>query len=257
MPFRFKARFGQGQNRQRLPRGATIAFISILVVVVVGYDLYQTWEGRSREIEDSRREVANLGWSAAQHAEIAFRSADASLIALVERVEVDGTAPEELERLRRLMAQQMASLPMLQGLTVFDETGASVVHGAPVTTETNAADRAYFQYHRTHSDRQPYTGESLRSRASGKWVANRPGQVLWARPQDRIFVKTLPPAARTAVAWISSSVVSSIGRYLDNAIISAACPKGLTRNIVAPARDDRRWARSESSKVSITIGVCS
>ena len=69
-----------------MSHGAAIAIISVLCVAAVGFDLYRTLDGRSRAIDGSRREVVNLAWSAAQHAEEAFRLADTSLVGLVERV---------------------------------------------------------------------------------------------------------------------------------------------------------------------------
>ena len=121
MPSRLNA-FGIDRRVQlRLPHSATIAFISIVCMLVVGHDLYRTWQDRSRRIDESRREAANLALAAEQHAEDAFRIASTSLTELVERVEFDGTGPAQMDRLRRLMAQQVANLPVLQSLDVMDD----------------------------------------------------------------------------------------------------------------------------------------
>jgi signal transduction histidine kinase/FixJ family two-component response regulator len=170
MLFRSKARRVKSLSRPSLPRGATIGLIAILCVIVTGYDLYHTWQDRSREIEDSQREVANLAWSAAQQAEDAFRLANTTLIGLVERVEVDGTGPLQLERLQKIMAVKTAFSPILQGLTLIDETGNIISSHLPVSPRLNVADRAYFQYHLTHADHLAFTSELLHSRITGKWV---------------------------------------------------------------------------------------
>ncbi len=170
MVFRFWPRGADGVGWVSLPRGVTIALISIVCVAVVGIDLYKTWDGRSREINDSRREVANLALSAAQHAEDAFQLADASLVALVELAEVSGFSFPQDERIRHLMARQMATLPMLQNLTLIDADGDTIIDSHPVTPRISVADRAFFQYHLTHSDLQPRTSELLHSRVTGNWV---------------------------------------------------------------------------------------
>src|ERR1700722_12812229 len=131
MPSRFFSRPGDGTRKQRLPRGTMIALISILCITVIGRDLYQTWNGRAREIKDSEREVTNLAWSSAQQTEGAFRLANASLIGMVERLEADGTGSAQLERLRQWMAMHMSISPILQGLTVIDEAGFSIVNAQP------------------------------------------------------------------------------------------------------------------------------
>jgi PAS domain S-box-containing protein len=166
----FNARSGRAVDHQRWPYRATIAFISLFCVVVVGHDLLRTWDDRSRQMDSVRREVANLAWAADQHAGAAFRVADASLTALVERVETDGTGAAQLERLRRVLAQRLAHSLVLASLAVVDETGALIADGRSTMRQTNVADRTYFQYHQTHIDRQPYVSGILHSRLSDKLI---------------------------------------------------------------------------------------
>jgi len=170
MTFRSNVRRTDGASPPSLSRGTMIAFIVILCVVVVGFDLYKTWTSRSAQIEGSRREVVNLAWSAAQHAEVAFRLADTGLIGLVERVEVEGTGPEQLERLRKVMALRMAASPILQSITLIDATGDTIVNDLPVTRRVNVAERAFFQHHLTDLGREPHVSELLHSKVTGEWV---------------------------------------------------------------------------------------
>ena len=170
MPSRLNVR-GIGRRGQlRLPHSATIAFIAILCILVVGHDLYRTWQDRSRRINESEREAANLVLAADQHAGDAFRIASTSLNELVERLETDGTGPAQLERLRRLMTQQVASLPVLQSLDVMDDSGVIIAGSRSVTAGTNVSDREYFQYHRTHSDRELYVNPVIRSVTVGNLI---------------------------------------------------------------------------------------
>src|SRR5271165_3936431 len=170
MAFRFN-RFGSERvSRAVVPRDTMIALISVLCIVVLGHDLYQTWAGRSREIEVGRREAVNLAWSAAQNARDAFLLADVRLLDLVERVEAEGTGAPQLERLRRLMRLQIVTLPILQSLTLIDAAGNVVVNDRPVTARVNVADRKFFQHHQTDADRGTYTSDPLHSRVTGNWV---------------------------------------------------------------------------------------
>jgi PAS domain S-box-containing protein len=160
---------GVADRRSWLPRNVAIALISMLCIIAVGHDMFQTWESRSRQIEESRREVINLASSAARHAEDAFRLADTSLIGVAEQVEAAEPGPGQRERLRRLMSLLVANSSILSDLSVFDETGATVVDALPEAPPVNVADRAFFQYHQTHSDGKPYASRLFRSPFSGKW----------------------------------------------------------------------------------------
>lgn len=167
---RSSGRAGDSTSRARLSYGAAIAIISVLYVAAVGFDLYKMLDSRSREIDNSRREVVNLAWSATQQATEAFRLADSSLIGLVERAEVDGIGPPQVERMRKVMVLRMAASPILQALNFMDEHGDVIASGLPMTRRTNIADRTLFQQHVTHADRGPFISGVLQSRVSGQWV---------------------------------------------------------------------------------------
>src|ERR1019366_10815137 len=118
-------------GRPRLAYNAMIVFVAILCMVVVGHDLLRTWEDRSHQIENTRREAANLAWAADQHAVAAFRLADTILTELAERVEADGAGAAQLDRLRQVMEQRLANSSALQSLGLLDETGTLIAYGNP------------------------------------------------------------------------------------------------------------------------------
>ena len=150
--------------------GTTVAFISILFVVLVGLDLFRAWEDRARQLDNTRREVANISWAVGEHAEAAFLLAETALTGLAERVNIDGTGPEQRARLHRLMAQWVTISPVLQSISVVDETGTIVADSRPETPLINILDRPYFQFQKTHPGRQPVVGAILRSRVSHKYI---------------------------------------------------------------------------------------
>ncbi len=163
-------RAGRANHRRWSAYGATIAVIAVLCAVVVGHDLFRTWQDRNHQLENSRREVTNLTWAAEQHAEAAFLLANTILTDIAERMTTDGMGQPQLERLRLLMAQRLANSPVLQSLSLIDEDGAVIAAGRPVPEPIDVADRDYFQYHKTHMDPHPYVSSVLRARMTGKLV---------------------------------------------------------------------------------------
>jgi diguanylate cyclase (GGDEF)-like protein/PAS domain S-box-containing protein len=66
---------------------------------------------------------------------------------------------------------RVASLPMLHGLFVYDASGQWLANSALAETgNLNNADRAYFQYHRSHPDRSVHIGDPVRSRSDDSWI---------------------------------------------------------------------------------------
>ena len=149
---------------------ATIGFVALACLVLIGLDLVRTWSARSDAIARGKETTANLARSIAQHAEDAVRTTDGILIGLVERLEVDGRDPQALERLRRLFDAQLAGLPQIKTLAFLDENGDLLVNSRPVAQAINFADRDYFQYHRSHPDRGPHLGAPIQSKGSGDWL---------------------------------------------------------------------------------------
>ena len=143
---------GNGATGRRIgASSATIGFIAILCVVLVGHDLLRTWEDRSRQIGQTRREVANLAGAAEQQAQDVFRLANLRLAGLSERMRDEGLGPEALERLRRLVAAQQDDARLLdEHLTVIDANGTLLLDGSATVPKLNFSDRPYFQYHLTH-----------------------------------------------------------------------------------------------------------
>jgi PAS domain S-box-containing protein len=154
--------------RRRPAYSATIAVIAILCAVVVGHDLFRTWQDRTRQLESTQREAANLSWAVGQHAEAAFILAEATLTGLAERVKIDGTSPEALLRLHKIMVTWVAMSPVLHSMSVVDKSGNVIADSRQATPLINSADRAYFENQQSGHGRQPEVGTILRSKVSGK-----------------------------------------------------------------------------------------
>ena len=151
-------------------QASIIAFVVVVCLTLLGLNAMRAWGERARAIGESRQDTSNLARSLAQHAEDTIRTADAVLIGLVERLEIDGSGEASLARLRPLLIEQVTSLPMLKGLTVVDETGLGLLSSVSTLQQYSFTDRDYFDFHRTHPDHGPHLGVPIRSRATGEWL---------------------------------------------------------------------------------------
>ena len=130
---------------------------------------WHSWKDRAAWIERDNAETANLARSLAQHAHDTIQAADAALIDLRGLIEAEGTAPRTLRQFHSLTATQVTVSPLLDSFIAFDAVGNWIVNSRSVQPY-NVADRGYFQYHRTHLDRDAHIGDPVHSRATGKWV---------------------------------------------------------------------------------------
>ncbi len=152
---------------------SVLAGVIAVGLLVVGLDCWRTWQERSLAIEQDKVATANLARSLAQHAHDMIQSADAVLVGLRERVEIDGLSPSRIQQLHDAMAARVAGLPKIHSLFVIDAQGNRVTGSLPAEVgSANYFDRAYFQYHRTHADRDVHVGSPVRSRSDkdNDWV---------------------------------------------------------------------------------------
>ncbi|SAK43637.1 multi-sensor hybrid histidine kinase [Caballeronia glebae] len=146
-------------------------FIVVVCVLLVGTDLWRSVAARRVQIDEMTSATSNLARAMAQHANDTFKEADTTLIGMVERVEEDGTSPAALARLHRSLASRVEQLPQLNGLFIYDKTGAWIVNSQPtLESRFNNSDREYFAYHRTHTDQGAHIGPPVKSRSTGKWI---------------------------------------------------------------------------------------
>ncbi len=159
-------------RRRSVPLHRAVLFaVCVIGMAIVGLDGWRSWQSRAAAISDDKIETANLARSLAQHAHDTIQMADTVLVGLRERVESDGTGPTNLDRLRAVMALRVASLPILHGLFLYDASGQWLANSALAAAGSlNNADRAYFQYHRTHPDRSVHIGDPVRSRSDESWI---------------------------------------------------------------------------------------
>lgn len=153
-------------------QGLVAGLVVMSCLLFLAFNAWPTWEARSVALQRDRLETGNLSRSLAEHAHGTIQAAETILLGLRDRIEADDLATVNRERLHASMKEYMAHLPMVDGILVFDASGAWLVtsqDAAPSPAQT-IADRDYFIFHREHSDRDVHVGSPVVSRAGGHWI---------------------------------------------------------------------------------------
>ena len=237
-------------------------FVAVVCLSLLAIDGWRSLNARAELLAASERATANLARSMAQHADDTITTADTVLLDIVERIESGGgLAPNAAgqQRLHRLMVAQVARLPQLNGLFVYDDAGRWVVNSRPVMNLAyNNADREYFEYHRTHTDSGPHIGVPVVSRSTGKWVLpvsrrlKRPdggfaGVALATIDLDYFnrFYQRLDVGQRGAVALLHQQGTMLVRRPFDeNRVGVSIVDTPIYRQFSASGRDGSGFFRS-------------
>ncbi|MYM68802.1 diguanylate cyclase [Pseudoduganella sp. FT55W] len=205
-------------------------FVSVVCLSLVGIDVWRSINARSGQLQEMERLGANVARAMAQQADDTIKAADTALADVVERIETEGQSEAALARVQKQMAAQVANLPQLVGLFVYDERGRWIVNSRAVLSQAyNNSDREYFIYHRLHQDRGPHVGDPVISRSTGKWIMpvsrrlNKPdgsfgGVVLATLDIEyfRRFYQSFDVGARGAVTLVSNSGVLMLRQPYDS-----------------------------------------
>ncbi|WP_213740739.1 EAL domain-containing protein [Bradyrhizobium sp. dw_411] len=145
-------------------------FIAIACAVLIGLAASHIISQRSDILADSRKDTANLTSSLIQHAELTFRTADAVLIGVVERLEHEPLDSVARERLRAWFTQEIQHSSQFISFAIIDAEGAMTVNAHGETDPGQFSDREFFIYHRTHDDRELHIGTPFRGRRTEGWI---------------------------------------------------------------------------------------
>ncbi len=161
---------GLEQKKRPIVRTA-ILFMIAIGLLMCGLEAWTRAGAYSNQLEEGEVATANTARATADHASATIDLAATILSGIVERVEADGYGKAAYARLHDHLIARVAQTQSLQGLFVYDDKGRwAVTSLAQVDTISNNADRAYFQYHKTHADRELRIGAPILSRSSGVWV---------------------------------------------------------------------------------------
>ena len=146
-------------------------FVALVCVALLALETSHVMSQRTEIMARARSDTANLASSLAQHAELTFRTADALLIATVERVEHEPNFdPQAQQRLRNWFIQEVNQSSQFVSFAVIGSDGSMIVTAAAAKSALNFSDRDYFAYHREHDDRQLVIGKPIHGRVADEWI---------------------------------------------------------------------------------------
>ena len=144
-----------------------MALVCLSLAVVQGWGSYLS---RSTDLAEANTSTVNMARALSDHAEASIDLVDTILSDVVERVRADDLRVNR-QRFHEFLIATTQHTPLLQGLHLYDAEGRWVLNSLPETSLAgNNADREYFIFHRTHTDRSTHVGDPVRSRSSGVWV---------------------------------------------------------------------------------------
>lgn len=149
----------------------TGSFLLLVLITFVSVEGWRTWRDYRQAFATAQDSVSNLSRAVAQHAEDAIRQVDVMTDSLRERVEGDGIRNIDVARVHALMQQQAQLMPQIHGIFIYGPNGQWIVTDKEVTPKgVNNADRDYFIYHRTHTDRKVRIGQVIVSRSTKELI---------------------------------------------------------------------------------------
>lgn len=152
----------------RLPLWAA-GFVALVCVAILGMSGWREWSSRTTRLKSAEVEMANLARSLTQHAEDSLELMDTGIIGVVSRLETDGSGPETLSKLRKVLVARKAGLSRIYGIVICDENGNWLTSSG--VTGANLGDRDYFQHHKQSAERGAFVGGPYKSRTNdGEWI---------------------------------------------------------------------------------------
>lgn len=150
--------------------------LAVFLIFVVCFSLalltaWQVWASRERTLNEVNIHSLNLTQAIDTYAESIIRYSSMLLMGLVERLEEEGTGPEQIERIRKLVSGQQYLLAQLNGVVIYDQNGERLMTShVSLNVKPNSADRGFFLHHRDDPSKEAFIGLPVRSRATNDWV---------------------------------------------------------------------------------------
>jgi diguanylate cyclase (GGDEF)-like protein len=153
-----------------------VTLICVLILVLDGWRSVSVYRVRSAEMRHLADGLARI---AAQQAEDELQVSDLAL--QIVAAEATHGVGAETPALVALMKMELATVPQIQGMLIFDANGDLRATTYPGRHHAvNAADRPSFIYHRDHVDSGIHISEPIFSRTVKQWVL--PVSIRYNRP---------------------------------------------------------------------------
>ncbi|MBR0845972.1 diguanylate cyclase [Bradyrhizobium liaoningense] len=151
----------------RLPLRAA-AFVVLTCATILGVSAWREWAARDAVLRGAETEMANVARSLTQHAEDSLDLLDSGVVGVVSRLEMDGTGPATIAKLRILLETRKKAIERIHSLAITDDQGNWLT--LPGTIDSTLSDDAFFRYHQLSPKREPHVGRPVKSLVDGEWV---------------------------------------------------------------------------------------
>ncbi|MCP3472092.1 diguanylate cyclase [Bradyrhizobium sp. CCGUVB1N3] len=151
----------------RLPLRAA-AFVVLTCTAILGISGWREWSSRDALLRGTETEMANLARSLTQHAEDSLDLLDSGVVGVVSRLEMDGTDPSTIAKLRNLLEIRKKAIERIHSLAIIDDKGNWLTAAGAVTS--TLSDDEFFRHHQFSPKREAYVGRPIKSLVDGEWV---------------------------------------------------------------------------------------
>ncbi|TWA94346.1 sensor domain-containing diguanylate cyclase [Bradyrhizobium stylosanthis] len=151
----------------RLPLRAA-AFVVLTCATILGVSGWREWAARDAVLKGAETEMANVARSLTQHAEDSLDLLDSGVVGVVSRLEMDGTEPATIAKLRNLLEVRKKAMERVHSFAIIDDHGNWLT--SPGTIGATFSDDAFFRHHQLSPKREPHFGRPVKSLIDGEWV---------------------------------------------------------------------------------------
>src|SRR3569832_526221 len=144
---------------RRLLRRAA-AFVVLTCIAILGVCGWCVWSARVALLRGAEAEMANLARSLTQHAEDSLDLLESGVVGVVSRLEMDGTSPETIAKLRTLLQARKKSVERIHSLAIIDDKGNWLTGPGAVTS--TLSDDDFYRYHQLSPKREPHVGHPVK-----------------------------------------------------------------------------------------------
>lgn len=146
--------------------------IFVVCLCVVLLTAWQIVTVRQNTLVSIETNTVNLTSALSNYTEGMFRQSELMLVGLIERVEKEGVGEKQIERLRSVVAQEMATLKPLNSVVLYDAQGNGIFLSNRHIPRMGGEDREFFMYHKENRDRGVFIGPAFRSRVTNAWLVS-------------------------------------------------------------------------------------
>ena len=187
---------------RRLPFRAA-AFVVLTCTAILGVSGWREWTARDAVLRGAEAEMANVARSLTQHAEDSLDLLDSGVVGVVTRLEMDGTDPATIAKLRTVLEARKRAIERIHSLGIVDDKGRWLTTAGSIGS--TLSDDEFFRRHQVSPKREAYVGRPVKSLIDGEWVITL----------SRRFNKLDGSFGGVVVATISANYLSYFYQQID------------------------------------------